>query len=163
MWRQLVTIGAGLLLVAGCSSQSPAEQGAARPVDGGDTYERAFAACVQDHGIDAEIRPNGGVLYDQSGTLTREESFALSERCERQLEDAGIEVEEEITQETLSRDYELFEQMRDCLVAEGYAVPELVSFDVYVAGREQFEHPMAAVRENHGVEAMAAAAEACPG
>lgn len=92
-----------------------------------------MVACLQDNGIDAELLPNGSVHADSQGTLSIQESRALSELCHQRLEDEGFIVHEEPTDESRERGYNEIVALRECLVEKGYAIPALVSFETFVA------------------------------
>lgn len=129
--------------------------------DAGFPMERALVACIQDNGNDAELLPNGAVLSDTNGTLSLEESRALSELCFQRLEDEGFVVHEEPSDELAERSYKGLVALRECLIKRGIAIGELVSFESFAADRESVGNLFdAAIREDPA--AFAEAHEKCP-
>ena len=127
-----------LFLTSACSSnESQSVDPSLRPGNKaeGFPFERAFVACFEDNGIDAELFPDGSILADTRGTLSREEADALDELCTQRLEDEGFIVHEEPTDESRERNYNEYVTLRECLVEKGYAMPELPSFETFVGNR----------------------------
>jgi len=154
-----------VVLASGCSSnESPTadRDQISAGIAGGFVAERALVACFQDNGIDAELLADGSVLSDRNGTLSLEESRALTALCYQRLADDGIVVEEPLTDKLIERNYAAFQALRDCLMDEGYSIPELVSFELFAAEPEAFVHPLDVVVRANGVEAFADASAKCP-
>ncbi len=133
--RKLLTAAIfALLVVAGGCSSSDEDQAVDPNLRGGNAaagfpMEQALVACIQDNGIDAELLPNGAVLSDKNGTLSREESHELSDLCFQRLEDQGFIVHEESNDELTQSDYAALAAFRECLIDHGIAIPELASFE----------------------------------
>ena len=149
-----------LLVAAGCSSGVGSDPGPGLSEGVGDdlVVERALVACYQDQGMDAELRPDGG-LSANGGSA--EEVRAITALCKQELVDRGILVEEP-TDATKKQTYEAFQSLWRCLIEEGYQVPELVTFEVFISDSGEFVHPLAFVLEQQGGEAEQEASEACP-
>lgn len=134
-----VALGAALavlFLTSGCSSEeSEPVDPSRRPGNAADGFplERALVACFQDNGIDAELFPNGSIHIDSQGTLSKEEYDALDQLCDQRVEDQGFILHEEPTDESRQRNYNDHITLRECLVEKGYAIPELPSFETFVA------------------------------
>jgi len=164
--RQLRAVAVVIVaLASGCSSNKTPTAG--RDQDRAETAgdlvaERALVACFQDNGIDAELLADGSVLSDKNGTLSLEESRALTERCYQRLADEGTVDVEASSDELIKRNYAAFQALRDCLIDEGYSIPELVSFELFAAKPELFVHPLEVVVRTNGVEAYAEASTKCP-
>lgn len=147
------------LVAAGCSSGADtsgvAGDSSAAPADPGLAAAHAAVACFQDRGMSAELADDGTVSFDLEGTLTQDQSMALVEECDKELIDAGI-LPDPMSEENLRASYARFQLLRECLMDAGFSVPELVSYEAYVAGvrDETFEHPIAAVLRVEGDEAM---------
>ena len=162
----LLALGATLALLfltIGCSSEESEPVDASRRPGNkaeGFPFERAMAACIQDNGIDAELFPDGSVHFDSKGTLSREESRALSDQCHQRLEDEGFIVHEEPTNESRERNYNEHVALRECLVGLGYAIPELPSFKTFVGDPNAMAPFHYALRER-GV-ALVEDINACP-
>ncbi len=139
-------------MAIGCSSDehTPVDQ-SRRPGNAAEGYplERALVACIQDHGIDSELRANGSVSSDKNGTLSREEWRALRDLCFQRLEEEGFIVHEEPGEELTERSYNGFVALRECLIDQGIAIPELASFEVFSANPESAGNLLsAAARED---------------
>ena len=128
-----------ILLVGGCSSD---DGRADEPIQQSDRieaifdYQRAFIACLQDNGIDAELLPHGGVSPDRSVKLPQEEWRELYDRCDQRLEDDGFVLNEEPSDESRERNYNSWVMFRECMVDQGIALGELVTFEAYYADPE---------------------------
>ncbi|MDE0065445.1 MAG: hypothetical protein OXN44_01080 [Acidimicrobiaceae bacterium] len=163
--KLLVVAVIPLLVVAG-SCSSDGDQTVDQSRRGGNAaegypLERALVACIQDQGIDAELLPNGVVESDKNGTLSREESRALSDLCYQRLEDEGFILYEEPSAESIERSYNAWVVSRECLIEEGIPIGELVSFESYVANPESVANLLRAAIREHGT-AFAEAYEKCP-
>ena len=97
------------------------------------TKQRAWLACLQDNGIDAELLPNGVVLPDKNSNLTQEDWRELSDLCDQRLEDDGFVLSEEPSDESRERNYNSWVMFRECMVDQGIDLGELVTFESYVA------------------------------
>ena len=125
-----------LAVVGGCSSDGDqAVDQSRRPGNAADDFpmERALVACIQDNGIDAELFPDGSVHIDRNGTQSRVELNALSDLCDQRLEDEGFVVHEEPSEESTERSYNAWVAFRECMIDQGIALGELVSFESYAA------------------------------
>ncbi len=164
-WKLLVAATMVFLVVAGgCSSDGDqlADQ-SRRPANAADDFpkRRAFVACIQDNGIDAELLQDGVVEYDRNGTLSREESRALGDLCHQRLEDEGFVVNEEPSDESTERSYNAWVAFRECMIDQGIALGELVSFESYAANPDSVRDLIsAAFREN--LTAFKEAYDKCP-
>lgn len=127
-----------LVIAGGCTSE------ASQPVDPsrmpgneaeGFPFEQALVACIQDNGIDSELKPNGVVSSDKYNTLSREEWRSLSDLCDQRLEDEGFVVHQEPSDELTERSYNAWVAFRECLIDQKIAVPELVSLETYAENR----------------------------
>ena len=163
----LVAATVVLLAVAGsCSSEgdrpvSPVDP-SRRPGNAADGYpfERAFVACLQDHGSDAELLPDGVVSFGSKTILSRDESNALRDLCDQRLEDEGF-VREEPSDEMTERTYNAWVDFRECMVDQGIALGELVSFESFAANSGSVgDLLVAAVRED--LAAFKEAYKKCP-
>ena len=154
-----------LLVVAGSCSSSDEDQPvdqSRRPGNAAEGYplERALVACIQDNGIDAELLPDGSVS-SKSGTLSREEWRALRELCFQRLEDQGFIVHEEPSDELTERTYNEYVSLRECLIDQGFAIPELASLESFAANPESVINFIdTAIREDP--TAFVKAYEKCP-
>ena len=164
--RQLLVAATMVLLVVadGCSSDGdqPVDQ-SRRPGNAADGFplERAFVACIQDHGIDAELFPDGSVHIDRNGTLSRDESFALSDLCDQRLEEEGFVVHEEPSDESTERTYNAWVDFRECMIDQGIALGELVSLESFAANPESVGNLLSAkLRED--LTAFKEAYDKCP-
>ena len=153
-----------LLVVGGCTSDGDqAVDQSRRPANAAEGYplERALVACIQDHGIDAELFPDGSVHSDKNGTLSRDESRALSDLCFQRLEDEGFVVHEEPSEESTERTYNAWVAFRECMIDQGIALGELVSLESFAANPGPVGDLLsAAVRENF--TAFKEAYDQCP-
>jgi hypothetical protein len=134
-----------------------------RPGNAADGYpfEQAFVACIQDNGIDAELLPDGAVYFDRNGTLSQEESYALNDLCNQRLQDEGFVVHEEPSEESTERTYNAWVAFRECMIDQGIALGELVSFESYAANPESVGSLLSAeLRENF--TAFKEAYDKCP-
>ena len=154
--RQLLVAATMVLLAVagGCSSDGdqPVDQ-SRRPGNAADDFplERAFVACIQDHGIDAELFPDGSVHIDRNGTLSRDESFALSDLCDQRLEEEGFVVHEEPSDESTERTYNAWVDFRECMIDQGIAIGELGSLESYAANPKPLGNQIsAALHEDLG-------------
>ena len=162
--KLLVAATMVLLAVAGsCSSDGdqPVDQ-SRRPDNAADGFpkQRALVACLQDHGTDAELLPDGVVSFGSKGTLSREEWRALSDLCDQRLEDEGF-VREEPSDEMTERTYNAWVAFRECMVDQGIALGELVNLESFAANSESVgDLLIAAVRED--LVAFKEAHDKCP-
>ncbi len=134
-----------------------------RPGNAADGFpmERAFVACIQDNGIDAELFLDGSVHIDRNGTQSRAELSALSDLCDQRLEDEGFVLHEEPSEEMTERTYNAWVAFRECMIDHGIALGELVSLESYAANPESVgDLLIAAVREDLG--AFKEAYDKCP-
>lgn len=98
-------------------------------------YGRVRASCAREYGFEAEETFDGGVAY---GQVPEEQRSAFAEaiyRC-----DVGYPVHPRYlappTEEMLRRSYEYHvNEVVPCLIAEGYEVPPVPSWETYRSGR----------------------------
>ncbi len=152
--RQLLVAATMVLLAVagGCSSDGdqPVDQ-SRRPGNAADRYpfERALVACYQDNGIDSELLPDG--VIHRSGTLSREESRALSDLCDQRLEDEGFILHEEPSDGSTERTYNAWVAFRECMIDQGIAIGELGSLESYAANPKPLGNQIsAALHEDLG-------------
>ena len=164
--RQLLVAATMVLLAVagGCSSggDQPVDQ-SRRPGNAADDFpkQRAFVACIQDHGIDSELLPDGVIHSDRNGTLSREEWRALSDLCDQRLEDEGFVLHEEPSDESTERTYNAWVAFRECMIDQGIALGELVSFESFAANSESVGNLLSAkLRED--LTAFKEAYDKCP-
>lgn len=96
------------------------------------SLERAYVKCFEGHGVDAHIAEGGGIQFDSGGNLSMEETQALIEECQEQLEQLGLRIQPEIDDDWLGARFEEIEAVRDCLLDHEQPVPDLVSLETYL-------------------------------
>ncbi|MCQ3812959.1 MAG: hypothetical protein KTU85_00865 [Acidimicrobiia bacterium] len=125
------------------------------------TKQRAWLACLQDNGIDAELLPNGVVLPDKNSNLTQEEWRDLSDLCEQRLENEGIVLSEEPSDESRERNYNSWVMFRECMLDQGIDLGELVTFESYVADPDNIVNSVVAAA-SEDLSAFQEAYDNCP-
>ena len=112
--------------------------------------QRALIGCYHDHGIDARPLQGGAVHFDREGSLTREESFELAETCTARVEAMGLFRNDEPTSEELLSRYAALDEIRECLLKLGFAIPDLVDLDEFVNDPAVQAHPYAYLEVGSG-------------
>lgn|SRR5690606_3514131 len=128
------------------------------------SLERAYVKCFEGHGVDAHIAEGGGIQFDSGGNLSMEETQALIEECQEQLEQLGLKIQPEIDDDWLRARFEEIEAVRDCLLDHEQPVPDLVSLETYLEDPDVQPNPYDVIKADPALDGteLREIIDACP-
>lgn len=160
-----MVFGLVLIVVTACSvGITPSSDTVPEDPQDPGRLERAYVACFKDNGVDARLVEGGGIHFDSGGNLSPEESQALIETCQRQLEEMGLRIEPEVDDDSLKARYEEISAVRTCLIDHGHPAPEIVSLEAYLEDPSAQANPYDSIMADPNLDGsdLRRIVEACP-